>query len=95
MNNAQKEAIITLFSGGSIYVTRYGIRLRNEKHEAVRKLTQPSFDGLRKLIKKENGVWVINRIAFRGKDKTGTVKLHGKSWAKQYYKQLLKKQKYV
>lgn len=94
MNNSQKEAIKILLDGGSISHTGgYGIRLRNKNLEAVRRITQPSFEGLKDFIKKEKNLWVINKSAFRGRDEDGQLKLHGKSWAKKYYKQFLKKKK--
>lgn len=85
MTNHQKNVIAVLLKGGSIANTASsGFRLRDEKHCVVAKIRFGSFQTLRKLLRRQKGLYVLNRNAVR--------QLHGGSWIKKEYKNAFNQQ---
>jgi len=83
----QKKIIDVLFAGGTIAYNGTGaIRLRDKNFNPVQKINEKSFRKIKKLLRKNNRrLYVYSVGAVR--------KLHGSSWVKKRYKQLLKTKK--
>jgi hypothetical protein len=83
MSQLQKTIALTLLKGGSIAGTpAYGFRLRDSAGNVVAKFGYATWLRIRTLVKAKKGVYVISLRAVQ--------QLHGKSFIKRAYRQLLK-----
>lgn len=84
MTDLQKEIIQKLLLGYNIYGNpRYGFRLRSPELHPCRRFSYKTFLSIQNLLRKKGSVFLINKNKVR--------QLHGKSFAKQEYKNITKK----
>lgn len=83
MTNAQKNIILKLLQGHNITINsgqRY--RVRDANHNPVQKLSPRTMRNIKHFLRQEkSGLLVIDKRKIRS--------LHGNSWVKQKYKELL------
>ena len=76
----QKQTVELLFEGCNIASCPTGTyRLRDAEHRPKMKLNGRTFNAIYKYLRKEKGLYILNKNAVRQE--------HGKSWIKQFYKQ--------
>ncbi len=81
MTTLQKDTIIKLLIGYTIAASgANGYRLRSPQAHVCRKISVKTFQRLHSLLRKNKGVFVINKHAVR--------KLHGKTFIKKEYRLL-------
>lgn len=85
MTTLQKIILKCLFEDGTIAKNGIRFRLRDNANNPVSSFTYKTYNSIRFLLRRKNGLMVLNKSIVR--------KQHGKSWIKQFYKQQLKNQK--
>jgi hypothetical protein len=84
MTELQKEIISKLLLGYNIAGNKtYGYRLRSPEHHVCRKFSYRTFHSFSKLLRKQKGVFFI--------DKNKVRQLHGRTFIKQQYLEISKK----
>lgn len=83
MTKIQKDIIQKLLEGYNVYGNpSYGFRLRSPEMHAHLRFGIRTFYKIRPLLRKSNGVFLINKSKVR--------QLHGKTFTKRQYKAILK-----
>ncbi len=81
MTALQKTIIQTLFEGGNIAAyPNYAFRLRDRKNSVVVKFYGNTFQSIKHVLRKQKGLYVINKNAVR--------KFRKNTWIKKTYNQL-------